>query len=63
VPSQPKQPGQFHPGDRIRVNLFHGKIEDAVVRAVIEHKGGLKLQIDFGKDQTALIDVGQVVRG
>ena len=30
-------------GDNIRVNLYHGKIEDAVVRTVIVHKDGLKL--------------------
>ena len=27
------------------VNLHHGKIEDAVVRAVIQHTDGLKLQV------------------
>jgi len=43
------------------VNLHHGKIEDAVVRAVIEHTDGVKLQIDFGHEQTALIDTRRVV--
>jgi hypothetical protein len=62
VPSQKQPDRHFRAGDKIRVNLYHGKIEDAVVRAVIEHKDGLKLQIDFGNDQTALIDAGQVVR-
>ena len=52
---------QFKVGDKIRVNLHHGKIEDAVVRAVIEHTDGLKLQVDFGHEQTALIDMWQVV--
>ena len=51
---------QFKVGDKIRVNLHHGKIEDAVVKAVIEHTDGLKLQIDFGHEQTALIDLWQV---
>jgi len=27
---------QFKVGDKIRVNLHHGKIEDAVVRAVVQ---------------------------
>jgi hypothetical protein len=31
-------------GDRFCVNLHHGKIEDAVVRAVIQDDDGLKLQ-------------------
>jgi len=43
------------------VNLHHGKIEDAVVRAVIGDEDGLKLQVDFGYEQTALIHAYQVV--
>ena len=35
---------QFQVGDKIRANLLHGKIEDAVVRAVI-HDDGIKLQV------------------
>ena len=53
---------QFKAGDKIRVNLHHGKIEDAIVRAVIEHTDGLKLQIDFGHEQTALIEEWQIVK-
>ena len=60
----PRKPDdrQFKVGDKIRVNLHHGKIEDAVVRAVIEHTDGTKLQVDVvGLDLTALIDTWQVV--
>jgi len=43
------------------VNLHHGKIEDAVVRAVVQD-GISKLQVDVvGFDLTALIDTRQVV--
>ena len=56
---EPKR--EFKVGDKIRVSLHHGKIEDAVVRAVIEHTDGIKLQIDFGHEQTALVDTRQVV--
>jgi hypothetical protein len=53
---------KFNVGDKIRVNLHHGKIEDAVVRAVIEHTDGTKLQVDVvGLDLTALTDTRQVV--
>jgi len=38
------------------------RLEDAVVRAVIEHTDGLKLQVDFGHEQTALIEEWQVVK-
>ena len=42
------------------MNLYHGKIEDAVVRAVIQD--GIKLQVDVvGLDLTAQIDMRQVV--
>ena len=48
--------------DKIRVNLHHGKIEDAVVRAVIQDDDGTKLQEDVvGLDLTALIDTRPVV--
>ena len=53
---------EFKVGDKIRINLHHGKIEDAVVRAVIQHADGTKLQVDVvGLDLTALIDTRQVV--
>ena len=60
----PKKPDdrQFKVGDKVRVNLHHGKIEDAVIRAVIQHTDGIKPQVDVvGLDLTALIDTRQVV--
>ncbi|HKC93564.1 MAG TPA: hypothetical protein VKB81_06035 [Nitrospira sp.] len=57
-----EQKRDFKAGDKVRVNLHHGKIEDAVVRAVTEHTDGTKLQVDVvGLDLTALIDTWQVV--
>jgi hypothetical protein len=35
---------EFRVGDKVRVNLHRGKIEDAVVKAAIENTGGVKLQ-------------------
>ena len=58
---EPKR--EFKVGDKIRVNLHHGKIEDAVVRAVLQDDDGTKLQVDVvGLDLTALIDTKQVVK-
>ena len=52
----------FKVGDKVRVNLHHAKIEDAVVRAVIHDDDGIKLQVDVvGLELTALIDTRQVV--
>jgi hypothetical protein len=60
VPKQPSR--EFKVGDKIRVNLHHGKIEDAVVRAVIQDDDRIKLQVDVvGFDLTALIDTRQAV--
>ena len=48
---------QFKVGDKVRVNLHHGKIEDAVVRAVIQDGNETKLHVDVvGLDLTALIE-------
>ena len=61
----PKKPDdrQFKVGDKVRVNVHHGKIEDAIIRAVIQHTDGIKLQVDVvGLDLTALIDTKQVVK-
>jgi len=56
---EPKR--DFKVGNKVRVNLHHGKIEDAIVRAVIHDDDGIKLQADVvGLDLTALIDTRQV---
>jgi hypothetical protein len=58
-----KEPSrQFKVGDKIRANLHHGKIDEVVVKAVIESADGLKLQVDLvGLDITALIDPSQII--
>ena len=59
-PKEPKR--EYKVGDKIRVNLYRGQIDDAVVRAVIQQIDGTKLQVDVvGLDLTALIDTRQVV--
>jgi hypothetical protein len=49
-------------GDHIRVSMHGGRIVDAVIKAVLEHKDGLRFQVAFGQDQTALIGEWQVVK-
>jgi hypothetical protein len=46
-------------GDSIKVNLHNGKVVDATIRAIID--GGEKLQVDFGKDETALVQKWQII--
>jgi hypothetical protein len=46
---------QFKVGQQIQISLSGGKIEPAVVKAVVEQTEGTRLQVDFGHEQTALI--------
>jgi transcription antitermination factor NusG len=60
MPSK-KPEREFYVGEKVRVNLHAGKIVDATIRAIIPQTDGLRLQVDFGFEQTALIHVWQVV--
>lgn len=42
---------------------LNNQIIDATVRAIVQHTDGIRLQVDFGKNQTALIHEWQVARG
>ena len=52
---------EFRGGEKVRVNLHAGKIVDATIRAIILQTDGLRLQVDFGFEQSALIHVWQGV--
>jgi hypothetical protein len=41
---------------------LNNRIVHAAIRAVIEYIDGLRLQVDFGNEQTALIHSWQVVK-
>ena len=52
---------RFEVGQHIRVNLLPtGRIEEAVIRAIVERADGPSLRVDFG-EQTALIRAWQVL--
>jgi hypothetical protein len=59
--SHSEQEASYAVGDRLKVNLHTGRIVEATVKAVIEHTDGKRLQVDFGKDETALIYLWQIV--
>ena len=42
VPANKKPEREFKVGDKILVNLHHGKIEDAIIRAVIQDADAIK---------------------
>ena len=43
------------------MKLSGGRIVEARVNHVIRHRDGTKLQVDFGQDETALIELWQVL--
>ena len=48
-------------GDRVLVNLHHGSKNEALIKAIVPTTGGKKFQVDFGNDQTALIEDWQIM--
>jgi hypothetical protein len=63
MPSKKKAPedASYAVGDAFKVNLHTGRIVEATVKAVIERTDGKRLQVDFGKDETALVHLWQIV--
>jgi hypothetical protein len=59
--SHSEQEASYAVGDRLKVNLHTGRIVDATIKAIVERTDGKRLQVDFGKDETALIYLWQVV--
>jgi hypothetical protein len=51
---------EFKVGDRVKVNMYRGRIVEAVIKAVVEKTHGVRLQVSFG-NETALIYLWQVV--
>jgi hypothetical protein len=48
-------------GERIQISL-NNRILDATIRAIVQDTDGLRYQVDFGHEQTALIHEWQVVK-
>ena len=51
---------RYKVGDRVKVSLQNGLLVDATVRAVVDKPDGVRLQVDYGKDETALVQLWQV---
>jgi transcription antitermination factor NusG len=60
VPTPKKPERQFKVGDRVTVSLSSGRVVEATVKAVIYYKDEPRLQVDYGKDETALVYLWQV---
>ena len=51
---------QFKVGDLVTVSLSGGRIVDATVTAVVKYTKAPRLQVSYGKDETALVYLWQV---
>jgi hypothetical protein len=49
-------------GQPIMVKLSGGRIVEATIKAIVDHTDGQRFQVDFGKDETALIREWQIVK-
>jgi hypothetical protein len=48
-------------GDHVLLKLSGGRIVEATIKAIIDTTEGMRLQVDFGYDETSLIYDWQVV--
>ena len=64
VPARKKSddPHQFKVGDSVSLTLHTGRIVDGTVRAIVEKTDGVRLQADYGKDETALVELWRIHR-
>jgi len=53
---------EFNVGEQVRVKLRTGETVDATIKAVTTKTKSVRLQVDYGKDETALIYDWQVER-
>jgi hypothetical protein len=44
---------QFTVGDQVKVKLHTGDVVDATVRVVLDEGSDIKLEVDYGHDETA----------
>jgi hypothetical protein len=52
---------KYKVGDHVLVKLSAGRLIEAIVKAVVDTTEGIRLQVDFGHDETVLIYEWQVV--
>jgi hypothetical protein len=60
VRNKPEDERKFQVGDRVSVTLHTGLIAEGTVRAIVWRTDGVRLQVDYGKDETALVELWRV---
>ena len=54
-----KETRKYKVGDRVLVKLSGGRIVESTIKAVVDTTEGIRLQLNFGYDETALIVRGR----
>ena len=57
----PEDGKQYKVGDKITAKLHDGRKVDATIRTVVNQSDGIKLIIDYGHEETATIELWQVL--
>jgi hypothetical protein len=57
---KPDDEHRFKVGDAVSVTLHTGRMVDGTVRAIVDRTDGIRLQVDYGKDETALVELWRV---
>jgi hypothetical protein len=52
---------KYKVGDHVLVKVSGGRIVEATIKALLDTTEGMRLQVDFGYDETALVYEWQVV--
>jgi hypothetical protein len=60
VPASKNPDESFKVSDRVTVSLPAGRVVEGIVKATINRTNGVRLQVDYGKDETLLVYVWQV---
>ena len=56
---KPGDSREFSVGDRVTVSLSSGRVAEAMVKTVVNHADRVRLQVDYGRDETALVYLWQ----
>ena len=62
VRKKPDDEHRFKVGDSVSITLHTGLIVGGTIRAIVERTDGVHLQVDYGQDETALVELWRVHR-
>ena len=57
---KPEKQHEYKVGERVLVSLSGGRVVEGTVMSIIQRTDGVRLQVAYGTDQTALVHLYQV---